>query len=178
MKFKEYTQIKEIVNTVAIWISPKGELVADFNSNHIKMVISNPQKFGLTMEYIEDKHEKYNEPVGIEGKAREEIIRELVKKGWIRIRRYPNKFWSVTVQKMNKKVKDFLYDWSQKVLSGVAGFKEKDKFMPVNIVLLGGGKVDKFITVQDVANDALFEGIEKFDYDNVLLEKKSVDDFS
>lgn len=178
MKFKEYSQLKEIIGTVAMWISPRGEILAKQNTNHIAMVIENPQKFGLTKEYVEEKYKEYGEPLGVEGKAREEIIRELVKNGWIRIRRYTNKFWSITINKLTKKVKDYLFDWAQKTLTGIAGFKEADKYMPVNIVALGGSSVPRNITIQGVANDVLFESNEKFDFGNILTEVESIDEFS
>lgn len=54
------------------------------------MVISSPEKFGLTREYIEEQYEAYGEKIGTEGKARENIIRKLMFAGFTRIRKYGN----------------------------------------------------------------------------------------
>jgi len=77
-------------------ISPNGEIVS-VGDTHIDAIIKNPSKFGLSASEIEKTYEKYNEPMGIEGKAREEIIINVVKRGWIRVRRYRNDGYSVNI---------------------------------------------------------------------------------
>jgi len=169
MKFKEY--IIESRNEAAFFISPRGEIISA-EINHIVTIIKYPKKFGLTKEYIEDIYNKYNEPINLEGKAREEIIKSLMMDGWIRIRRYPNKFWSIQVLKLNNKVKDYLYDWSKRILKGLQGFKEYDKFMPVKITTLSDNYVDnKMITVDWVSKDKLYN--ESVTHErNMLVEKR------
>ena len=175
MRYKNY--VTEIANTVAYWISPKGE-VLPVGTNHIDIVIKNPEKFGYTMEKIQALYDKHGEDMGREGKAREEIIIDLVRKGWIRIRRYRNDGYSVNVGKMTKKVKDTMYDWANKLLNnGIAGLKERDKYMPVKIL----GFLDHFsrnMTIQDVANDSLYEGEEVFDSSNSVVIVESAEDFT
>ena len=61
----------------AFFISPKGQIV-DTEINHIATIIANPKKFGLTKDYIQTVYDKYNEKVNVEGKAREEIIKNLI----------------------------------------------------------------------------------------------------
>jgi len=154
MKLKEYMEIQEGITT-AFFISPRGEILQA--SNHIQMIIRNPQKFGLTIEYIKSVYDKYNEKLGTEGRAREEIIKTLVNNGWIRVRRYPNRFWSINVGRWSKKVKDLLWDWANKILKGISGFKEADPYMPVKIDV---GDNYNFIktkyTVKDIAQDILY----------------------
>lgn len=166
------TYIKEISNTVAYWISPRGEVV-DVSTNHIDVVIKNPSKFGLTLRKIQDIYERHGEQLGKEGNAREEIILDLVKQGWIRVRRYRNQGYSINIGKMSKKVKDILYDWASKLLNtGIKGMKENDKYMPVTII----GFLDhtsKSLTIQDIANDVLYEGQETFDVKNSVVIMES-----
>jgi len=99
----------------AFFISPKGDLIR-VSDRHIRDVVSYPEKFGLTQNYIEDVHAKYGEKIGSEGDAREEILIKLVHKGWIRIREYYNKYWSVQVPNMSRKVKEHLWDFAVKVV--------------------------------------------------------------
>lgn len=168
--------LKEIVGSVAYWISPRGE-VLEVGTNHIDVVIKHPAKFGLTSAKIEEVYNRHNEPLGMEGQAREEIILGLLNKGFIRIRRYKNQY-SLNIGKMSKKVKDILYDWANKLLNtGIKGMKEKDKYMPIRIL----GFKDNFnkeFTIQDVADDKLYEGSESFDTSNSIIIVESAEDFT
>lgn len=172
MRYNKY--IKEVSNTIAFWISRKGEVVP-VTTNHIATVIENPSKFGVTTEYIEDLYAKYGESMGQEGKAREEIIVKLIKDGWIRVRRYRNQGWSINIPKMTKKVKDILFDFANKIITkGIGGVKEVDKYMPVNVQ----GFLDKYnrnVTIGDIANDVLFEENETFDDSNAIVIVESID---
>jgi hypothetical protein len=120
------------LGTVMMWISPDGEILTDSGS-HIEYVISNPDKFGLRRKYIEQIYAKYNEPLKQEGKARKELIFELVRRGWIRLRRYPNQYWSINVFQLNDEVRARLCKWAINVLDGMSEFKELDREMPVRI---------------------------------------------
>ena len=165
--------IREISGTVAYWVSPTGKAL-NVGTNHIDAVIKNPKAFGLTSEYINNLYKSKGEVLGQEGNAREEIIIDLINKGWIRIRRYRNEGYSVNIGKMTKKIKDILFSWADKMLNkGIQGIKETDKYIPVKIQ----GFTDHYmrnLTIQDVANDALYEGIEKFDEKNQILIVESV----
>ncbi len=174
-KFDNY--LREIVGTVAYWISPRGE-VLPVATNHIDIVIKNPKKFGYTTEKIEEIYARHEERMGKEGMAREEIILDLLKHKWIRIRRYRNQGYSVNVDKVTKKIKDILFDWANKLLNkGIKGMKENDKFMPVNIL----GFSDHFLkrtTIQNVADDVLYESNESFDPENAVVIVESAEDFT
>ena len=58
--------------------------------SHIASVIVNPALFGVTREYVEAVYGEHGEHLGWEGLGRERIIRELISKGWIRVRDYGN----------------------------------------------------------------------------------------
>ena len=70
----------------AYFISPddKNYIVP---SKHIELICDRPELFGLTKEYLESYFRKYDEIWKSEGTARNEIIAELLKKGWVRIRK-------------------------------------------------------------------------------------------
>lgn len=151
----------------AYWISPKGEII-EVKHTHINTVIANPETFGLTREQIESKYKAFGETMGVEGEAREEIMKDLITSGWIRIRRYPNKFWSVNVPKLSKKIKDYLFDWADKLTdSGLFGYKEKDLYMPVKLDSIKG-EVFKELTMKSILSSALYESNQKFEVENEL----------
>ena len=116
------------------FISPEG-MITYTNGSHISAVVENPKYFGLTRKQIIDTFEKHNEKINIEGKARKEIILSLVRKGWIRIRRYPNKYWSITIWKMTEEINNHIQRWVSLILryGGICGFEERDIYMPVRI---------------------------------------------
>jgi hypothetical protein len=80
----------------AYWISPDGRILP-VEGRHIGAVASEPERFGLTKRKIRAVYERHGEPVPFEGKARDEIMAGLLKKGWIRIR-YRAREDSFTVQ--------------------------------------------------------------------------------
>ena len=125
------------------WISPRGKIFKDNNTTHIRQVVANPKVFGVTRDWIEDIFKKHNEPVGVEGDAREEILMHLFKKGYIRVRLYVNKFWSITLYGFDRKAKKSLSSWADEAKKDkIAG-----KFMEVKILDL---KSDKMIDDYDV----------------------------
>jgi len=116
----------------AFFISPKGQIV-DTEINHIATIIANPKKFGLTKDYIQTVYDKYNEKVNVEGKAREEIIKRLIKSGWIRIRKY-KQFWSINIDKFTGKVKAELQMWAHNLIQGkIPSYKEEDVYIDIRI---------------------------------------------
>lgn len=116
------------MKTSAYFISPKGEIIY-CGVKHITKVLEKPEKFGLNREAIEFIHKFYNERIGQEGKAREQILISLINQGWIRIRKYGDRFWTVNVNKMTRKIKEYLSKWAKEMLKNV----EPDKDIPVNI---------------------------------------------
>jgi len=152
----------------AYWISPKNEIV-NVPTNHIDVVISNPETFGMTKDEIEVVYTKHGEPVGMEGEAREEIIRDLVKKNWIRVRQYRNQGWSVNINRLSKKVKDNIFDlFNRLTTTGVLGYKEKDPYASVNILSFDDDQMKK-VTIKDVLGSVLYEGLEIFESSNGLV---------
>lgn len=79
----------------AYWISPEGKVYA-VDQTHIVFIIENVGIFDLDIETIKTAYKKHNEKLRHEGKARNEIIEDLLKKGWIRLRyREKNNAWHV-----------------------------------------------------------------------------------
>lgn len=101
----------EIKNTfnVGLWLTPAGEYIK-VQTNHVADIINNPSKFGVTSEFIKDLYDRHGEPLGVEGNAREELIKLVLQRGWVRIRNYRN-YWSVTVDRLSKKVTGNIRNW-------------------------------------------------------------------
>jgi hypothetical protein len=113
----------------AFWISPEGETF-EIEFSHIATILKYPSKFGYSREKLEQVFQKHGERLGQEASAREEIIKELVTKGWIRVRLYDN-YWSVNVADMTDTTKHFLRYWACKVIDGEFG--EVDRYAPIRI---------------------------------------------
>jgi len=145
--------------TVAYFISPKGDIIFTGRS-HVSIIIKYPEKFGFNREMIEYIYNFYNEKVGTEGKAREQLIIAAIKQGWIRIRRYGDAFWSINVKTLTSKVKSYLNKWAKIILKGTKDFKEDDKYMEVKIDQ-EGSPIRKS-TIDDIANS-----------DNFMVEEHS-----
>lgn len=131
----------------AYWINQRGKILDIGIGTHIDQVIQSPANFGLTIKYIRNVYEKFGEPVGIEGKAREQIMIELIKNGFIRIRLVKNQFWIINSNRYDKRLKKALSVWAE-IAKDVKG---AGKFMPVKIV------TDNEVVNKYDVNDLYFE---------------------
>ncbi len=126
-----------IKGTIAFWITPAGEihLVKD---THIQYVIDHPDLFGIDLDALRRRYDDFNEEWGCEGQARGEAIRDLVSKGWIRVRRYPNDY-SVNVPELDGQARARLCQLARVLLKqGIDGRYERDAYMPLRITELAG----------------------------------------
>lgn len=99
---------------MAYWISPRGEILDIAGSTHISHICDHPEKFGLTREYVDDLYAKYGETQPSEGQAREEIMKLLFRKGWIRTRLYRREYtWSVNIGRMTNRTYGLLQKWAE-----------------------------------------------------------------
>ncbi len=111
-------------NYEAFWISPDGRFIPVID-NHIGAVIRDPNIFGLTTDDIEAEYAKENEQIGIEGRARRRIILDLVRRGWIRVRRFPRTgSWTVNVRCLREVERRNLHGWAAHMLD--AGIPRHD----------------------------------------------------
>jgi hypothetical protein len=140
-----------IKGTLGLFLSADGHCFP-VEQSHIHTVILNPSRFGLTLRQIEAAYTQHNEPVGIEGAAREEILRGLVMKGWIRLRRYvrPIEQWSVTVNELDDRTRTLMQEWAKAILAGTLGYREDDPYKPLVITTLSSRDVQSH-TVEALA---------------------------
>lgn len=147
------SQAMALRNGGAFWISPNGELIDSSKTYHISMVIANPSKFGLSSDYINRIYAKHGEEIGTEGDAREEVIGELLKRGWVRIRSYRN-YWSITVDRFTDKSKSLIRSWVQEMID-IGAFGQYEE---LRIVEMRGRT--HVLSAKDVLNYRLVESIQ------------------
>ncbi len=106
--------------TRAFFISPAGDLVP-VPTSHIAAVIADPSHFGVTRAFIEARHQHYNEPLGSEGHARDEVLLQMLDASWIRIREQPPKEpvrWHVQLAALTDGHRARLQQFAQDALRG------------------------------------------------------------
>jgi len=103
----------------AFFISPNGE-IEPVPHRHILTIAEDPQLFGLTVDDIKTVYKKHKEDVGWEGYARNEIILDLLKKDWVRLR-FTTKSgtWRLQIhEELNEKLKKNILGFCQKIKKG------------------------------------------------------------
>ena len=99
------------------WLSPAGELLDVTYSSHIRAIIDNPCTFGLSQTAVTEAYRKHAEPLGLEGKARRELITQALQAGFIRLRHYPENSpgngWSVTCYTLDDAARSSLATWAK-----------------------------------------------------------------
>ena len=151
--------------TTAYWINWDAQMLEIPAIKHITAVVEQPEKFGLTKGYIEKKYAEYDEPVGLEGRARDDIIRIIVGMGFIRVRLYRT-HWSVTVHEINAITEAALGGWADVAKDN----KQAGKYMDVKILELATNAIHDY-TVEGIYN-------EFYDADDEFVQVESLSEFS
>ena len=92
------------------WLHPAGEIEV-VRTTHIASMIEHPTRFGLTYDEVISAYEAYAEKLGIEGKARHELILKVLALGYIRVRNYGNRGYSITTHRWDRPEKKLVRDW-------------------------------------------------------------------
>ena len=118
------------LRNAAFWVSPEGrfyDIDKGLDERHIYYLVDNPELFGFTRQHIVDTYKKYGEPNPyerdndtrpIEGRARQELIIDAVKRGWIRIRNFMKLFeWTVNVYQLDSTTRERLTLWAKAIIT-------------------------------------------------------------
>jgi hypothetical protein len=141
----------------AYWISPGGKLLPVIGY-HISEVVNSPESFGFTEKQVKEIFKKHNEPMGFEGKARQEIMKNLIMVGWIRVRYYmKNDTYSVELNSLTKRIKDYLWAWA----SGVFEANNKRKYSEVKITEFSKDFYTSTYSIDDLIKEVLYSKAEK-----------------
>jgi hypothetical protein len=125
---------------VAYWITPDCQVIPVISS-HIETIIDHPDIFHVPLDQITSAYAKHHEVVRTEGKAREEIIIDVVKKGFVRVRRYTHpreEYWSINVNEINADSMDLIQQFFGLICQGEFGCQEIDHEIPVVITAFNG----------------------------------------
>lgn len=113
--------------THAFFINPTGKILDIGSTKHITYIVDYPEKFGYTKEELKSIYEKYGEHFGTEGKAREEIIEDITRKGFVHIRQYRN-YWAINFYDLNSRTRKMLSSWAEYIID-----KKIDRHGPCNL---------------------------------------------
>jgi hypothetical protein len=159
---KEIPLTEAVLKSDAYWVNPSGKII-NVATTHINHIIKNPTSYKLTKDKIDAIYKKHNEPIGLEGNAREEIMKGLLIKGWIRIRFVKRRYsWTVQTGKLSKNVKDLLQQWAQEMV------KSKIYTNADVVIITNNSKISK--SIEDISNDVLYNEGESV-IKNIILEK-------
>jgi hypothetical protein len=83
--------------------------IIEGGKTHIHDLVDNPEIFGYTEKKIKEIYKKYNETPGNEGQARNEIMKDVISKGWIRVRHQQSRqddYWIIQFDTFVKQKKE------------------------------------------------------------------------
>ena len=148
----------------AYWISPRGKII-EVDQTHINTVITNPDEFGLSKEFIDSKFAEHGDKIGQEGKAREDIIMGLIKQGWMRIRNYLKQgYWSVNVINLTDRTMGFLQNWSEQMIK-LGASKYNEVRIDTRTVLKSTSS-----SMEEIAQDGLYKLVSEGKKINITKE--------
>lgn len=156
---------RNVMRYDAFFISPTGKFIPVLD-RHIVKVIQDPKAFGWTSDGIVAMYKKHHESVGFEGYARNEIILDLLKKDWVRLRFFERAgAWRLQIhEEMNSNVRKNIRNFCHKVKQGY-------------IVNMMHRNADPQIEIHDTLENTLFlgalkEGIEFLKQQSQLARQK------
>jgi hypothetical protein len=156
----------------AFWIKDK-KVIDITTTTHINFIINHPDDFFLTKDYIKKLYNKYKEKLGVEGKAREEIIRKVSELGWVRVRHYKVKqeeYWSIQYDVYNERnkrtIKNFV-EWAlyeSKIMNKndtllLLGYKDNSSY---SYNFISGGVLNFLSEHKEIETDSIIK-IEYFE---------------
>ena len=118
--------LMEAVNarTKAYWLSPSAKFI-NVDSTHIDVILKNPKVFNLDVKEIDAIAKKHGGKQELRdgGKARDEIMTNLLKQGWVRIRKVEargNEFWTIQLEtgmgtRISGRTKNVVVKWAEKM---------------------------------------------------------------
>ena len=111
-------------NTKAHWVNPSGK-VYDVPTTHIEFVAKKPRMFKTTTEKMKKLYDKYDEKFPTqEGKARRDIMTDIVKMGSIRTRFSPREGpWVAETWKWGSRENKAIRKWAQYESGGKKQFR-------------------------------------------------------
>lgn len=103
------------------WVH-EGTVYDVTTTTHIWFLIEHVDLFEISMEAIGNIYRLHDEPIGTEGRARDELIKLAASKGWVRVRHYskPKDYWSIQADSTEKR---------KQTIQGFLGWALESKMM-------------------------------------------------
>jgi len=157
-KWRLWVASKTSGDVHAWWISPEG-VIYEVRTTHIEFTSAHAENFGWTFNRILKVFKKYKETFPIEGKARDEIFRNIYSKNWIRIRYDHSVEYMIALNALTESKAGFIKDWALSLLmvngawnvpkgKRAVGLNDMDKILDEGFTLRGiaeGVLQDKYI---------------------------------
>lgn len=181
MKFKEHfyneaiVPIDKVDQNKAYWLSPSGEIIA-VPMTHIDMIRENPERFGLSQEYIDEMIKEHGRLYD-GSKSRDVVMSRLMAEGWVRIRKVDSRqgsYWTVQLNtgmgdRIPRIPKNNVKNWAMSMMTSADKYKNHDAIAlnQKGQVLFGGNTRSTWKTLEDLVLDdtGVFESIEEEDDD-------------
>jgi len=161
-----------IADAPAYWICPFGKILP-VRTTHIAEVCKNPKSFGLDKKYVKSIYFKFREHWGLEGKARDELMREIIGNGWIRCRYVSyDDFFTIEAVELSDTNKGYLWAWAVGLMESSG-----DKYKTTEVKICEHRLENRTTSgsMEDLAAGRMFSRI--FVKDNILVPIKSVFQF-
>jgi len=157
------------------WISPNGKMVEIPNS-HIAYVMKNPEMFGYSLDDLKAIEKEHGDRLEDEGKSRNQVMTDLLKKGWIRVRYDRQREWVLQVWTLSKKIKDNLFDWAYKMIDGAfKGAKKVYKNSGLFLMELKAGNNSVTASFGDILSGKFYETLKQAVADGTLVIEEDLD---
>lgn len=151
----------------AYWLHTSGKLI-EVPRTHIVTIREKPNLFKLKLKDIDAVFDKYGEKYNVEGKARKEIMVDLIKKGWIRLRKHIRSgTWYANVNKLDNKNMKAIQKWMGEMIA--AGYEYKSTPIIISDVLDSVGNMKKITMENVMERKTTFGEILNENYDDISL---------
>ncbi|MEK6793168.1 MAG: hypothetical protein AABZ39_00205 [Spirochaetota bacterium] len=121
----------------AFFIAPDGEVIT-VEQKHISKICDDPVRFGYTKKRLEAVFRKHGETYGSEQFAREEIIADLLRKGWIRVRWYYSEAQlRIQIYRINASAKKRINGFLARSRNGEYGKGPSSMHLDVQVIDIG-----------------------------------------
>ena len=136
------------------WVTPDGRTIR-VTPDHLGFVQSHPEMFGYTRQEFDCIYSYHRDVLRNAGKVREAVIRDIVLNGFIRIRRYPDR-WSINVPQLTPEIRESVTRFAVSMLQdGFDGTIETDSETAVMILCVKTGMILTDLTIRSVATGSL-----------------------
>ena len=133
----------------AFWLLPDGT-VRRVATSHVAELLRDPPAFGWTRAELEAAYARHGEPLGLEGRARDELIRATVARGYVRLREHLGRDgcrWSLTVGTLDAPIRALLRAWLGTL------HPEWKRTMPVALVEVASGREARLASLAEVVGE-------------------------